>query len=253
MFGGGGGMFGGGGYGASPQQQQQQQQQRNEKEQQVNLLTKACDAVVTHVRLIGLLRAQSPRGLLPAMPPGYVSTRVLDLANSSCVADFQHDGGGDFQFEKWSNDLPNDAQLMCYLFCAFLETPGWVFAAGGAATPEGSRSGAGGIGGGGALYFARAPPPHVERFTAVLASRPPGPTREGGCAVVMPRGIQPEFAVYCASDVPTVFDGPNGVWRALCVLALHARERNGGVLGTTRMGAANVALESIFQVPGRVL
>jgi len=33
---------------------------------------------------------------------------------------------------------------------------------------------------------------------------------------------------------------------------LHAREKNGGSLGGVRMGAANVALESIF-MPGRML
>jgi hypothetical protein len=42
------------------------------------------------------------------------------------------------------------------------------------------------------------------------------------------------------------------VWRALCALALHARERNGGALGTTRVASANVALDSVF-MPGRLL
>ena len=270
MFGGGGGgMFGGGGFGSgggmfggnnnSTYGSNNPQQQLHEKEVQVRLLTNACDACITHVRLIGLLRAESPRGLLPATPAGYVSSRICELAESSCVADFTHASGGDFGYEKWSTDLPNDAHLVCYLFCAFLETPGWVFSANGVATIEGSSRSAGAAAGGGSLYFARPPPPHVERFTAVLASRPPpvggnGASKENGCAVVMPRGMaDPRFSVYCGGDAPFVFDGPNGVWRSLCALALHARERNGGVLGTTRMGAANIALESIFQVPGRVL
>ena len=255
--GGGGGLFGGGGFGASPQQQQQQQQQRAEKERQVLSLVAASDAIVTHCRLIALLRAELPRGLLPVTPPGYVARRVADLAEGSCVSEFVHDGGGDWGAERWSGDLPNDAQLMCYLFCAFLETPGWVFAREGAATPEGSRGGAGsaGGGGGGALYFARPPPPHVERFSAVLSTRPPSALKESACAVVMPRSAAPAFAVYCGAvgdDAPRVFDGPNGVWRALAAVALHARERNGGVLGATRMAAANVALDSVF-MPGRLL
>jgi len=255
--GGGGGLFGGGGgFGASPQQQQQQQQQRSEKEHQVGALAAASDAIVTHCRLIALLRAELPRGLLPVTPPGYVARRVAELAEGSCVSEFAHDAGGDWGSERWSGDLPNDAQLMCYLFCAFLETPGWTFAREGAATPEGSRGGVShGAGGGGALYFARPPPPHVERFGAVLSTRPPSAIKEGGCAVVMPRSASPAFAVYCGAvgdDAPRVFDGPNGVWRALAALALHARERNGGVMGTTRMAAANVALDSVF-MPGRTL
>jgi hypothetical protein len=252
MFG-GGGMFGGGSFGASPQQQQQQQQQRLEKEKAVFLLAAASNAIVTHTRLISLLRAELPRGLLPVTPPGYVARRVAELAEGSCVAEFKHDAGGDWGSERWSGDLPNDAQLMCYLFCAFLETPGWVFAREGVATPEGSRGGA--SGGGGALYFATPPPPHVERFAAVLSTRPPGMIKENGCAVVMPRSAAPAFAVYCGAvgdDAPRVFDGPNGVWRALCALALHARERNGGALGTTRVASANVALDSVF-MPGRLL
>ena len=79
--------------------------------------------------------------------------------------------------------------------------------------------------------------------------------KENGCAVVMPRSAAPAFAVYCGAtgdDAPRVFYGPNGVWRALAALALHARERNGGVLGATRMAAANVALDSVF-MPGRLL
>ena len=69
--GGGGGLFGGGGgFGASPQQQQQQQQQRSEKEHQIGALAAASDAIVTHCRLIALLRAELPRGLLPVTPPG---------------------------------------------------------------------------------------------------------------------------------------------------------------------------------------
>ena len=63
----------------------------------------------------------------------------------------------------------------------------WVFAAEGAAAACGSSSGAssggaaaagGAGGGGGALYFAQAPPLHVERYCAVLTSRPPGPVYE---------------------------------------------------------------------------
>ena len=80
--------------------------------------------------------------------------------------------------------------------------------------------------------------------------------KENGCAVVMPRSAAPAFAVYCGAvgdDISArVFDGPNGVWRALCALALHARERNGGALGTTRVASANVALDSVF-MPGRLL
>ena len=49
--------------------------------------------------------------------------------------------------------------------------------------------------GGGALYFAQAPPQHVERYCAVLTSRPPGPVREGAAVVVMPRASPPTFVV----------------------------------------------------------
>ena len=133
-------------------------------------------------------------------PPGYVARRVAELAEGSCVSEFAHDAGGDWGSERWSGDLPNDAQLMCYLFCAFLETPGWTFAREGAATTEGSRGGVShGAGGGGALYFARPPPPHVERFVAVLSTRPPSAIKENGCAVVMLRSAAPAFAVYCGA------------------------------------------------------
>jgi hypothetical protein len=84
---------------------------------------------------------------------------------------------------------------------SILEVPGWIFAVDGAATACGSGGGSSAAAaaaagaGGGALYFAQAPPQHVERYCAVLTSRPPGPVREGAAVVVMPRASPPTFVV----------------------------------------------------------
>jgi hypothetical protein len=43
------------------------------------------------------------------------------------------------------------------------------------------------------------------------------------------------------------------VFRALVLLLLHAHKRSGGALGAVRMGAASVALDSIFNTPGNLL
>ena len=98
LFGsGGGGLFGGGGgYGGgavAPSAQQQQHTQHLAA--QVHLLEAALDAVVTHSRLALLLRAELPHSLLPAVPPGYMARRIVELAEGTCVANFIHDGGRD--------------------------------------------------------------------------------------------------------------------------------------------------------------
>lgn len=244
-----GGSFGAfGGASANPQQQQ--------RAQQVQLLGDALNAVITHLRLMTLLRAELPKGLLPAMPPGYAAQRILELAEGTCVVNFSFNSGGDWAGDAWTPELPDDSQLLCYLFCAFLEVPGWVFAVDGVATAEGSSggSGAAGVSSAGArgLYFAQPPPPHIERYSAVLTARPPSPVRDGAVVVIMPRTSPPVFLVVTAGDVAHAFPGHGGVFRALVLLLLHAREKNGGSLGGVRMGAANVALESIF-MPGRML
>ena len=237
-----------GGASANPQLQQHAQQ--------VQLLGDALDAVITHLRLMTLLRAELPKGLLPAMPPGYAAQRILELAEGTCVVNFSFNSGGDWAGDAWTPELPDDSQLLCYLFCAFLEVPGWVFAVDGVATAEGSSggSGAAGVSSAGArgLYFAQPPPPHIERYSAVLTARPPSPVRDGAVVVIMPRTSPPVFLVLTAGDVAHAFPGHGGVFRALVLLLLHAREKNGGSLGGVRMGAANVALESIF-MPGRML
>ena len=110
-----GGGFGGG-MAPNPQQQQQTLQQR----QQAQLLTDALDAVVTHARLMALLRAEMPKGLLAAVPPGYMAQRVVELAEGTCMANFSYAGGGDWGGKPWTQELPDDSQLLCYLFCSFL-------------------------------------------------------------------------------------------------------------------------------------
>ena len=122
-----------GGASANPQLQQHAQQ--------VQLLGDALDAVITHLRLMTLLRAELPKGLLPAMPPGYAAQRILELAEGTCVVNFSFNSGGDWAGDAWTPELPDDSQLLCYLFCAFLDVPGWVFAVDGVATAEGSRVG----------------------------------------------------------------------------------------------------------------
>lgn len=190
--------------------------------------------------------------------------RILELAEGTCVANFTYGGGGDWAGQPWTPELPDDSQLLCYLFCAFLEVPGWVFAVDGAATASGSSGGGssaagagasavGGGGGGAGLYFAQPPPPHVERYSAVLTSRPVGPVREGAAVVVTPRASPPTFAVVTAGDAVHAFGGHAGLWRALVLLLLHAYKTHGGALGVARMGNAAVALSSIFDTPGGLL
>ena len=253
---GGGGLFGGvgGGFGAPTSKPQQHEQQRERE----RLLKSALEAVVTHLRLMALLRGELPKGLLAAVPPGYMSKRILELAEGTCVANFSYASGGEWAGEPWSRELPDDSQLLCYLFCAFLEVPGWVFAADGRATTGGSSGGmpaaaTAGRGGSARLYFAQAPPPHVERYSAVLTSRPPGSVGEGACTVVMPSSVPPVFIVVTAGDVSHAFGGHGGMFRALVLMLLHAYKKNEGSLGATRMGAAAVALDSIFNTPGKVL
>jgi len=94
---------------------------------------------------------------------------------------------------------------------------------------------------------------HVKRYSAVLTSRPPAPVREGAVVVVMPRTSPPTFVVITGGDAAHAFSGHNGLLRALVLLLLHAYKRGGGSLGLVRLGAASVALDSIFNTPGKLL
>ena len=322
LFGGGGGGFGGfgGGFGGgAPRPQPGAPSPASasalaEKERHASALLEALEAVTAHLGLVALFRGELPGGLIPATPPGYAARRAVELAQGTCVGEFAHDSGGAWGDRAWSPELPSDAQLLLYLFCGFLERPGWrfdvvdggVFGGGGgggerfkgvqgspaaAASPHHHRGhhplggvgvgvgvGVGsplspgvGVGVGGALdpaagssasplsssggaplHFARPPPPHVERYVAVLASRPPAPPGVGALALVMPRSAGGGFALFADGGVAHAFEGPHAVFRAVVALLAHARERHGGVLGRCRMAAADVALESVF-APGRML
>jgi hypothetical protein len=221
----------------------------------------AMDAIVRHLSLMALLRGAAPPGLLAALPPGYVVSRVRTLAVGSCMQAFAWAGGGEWGGRAWTAELPDDSSLVLYLIVAFLLSPGWRFspealiAAGGAAggMPAASAAAAAAAGGGrgGPLYVAALPARPPERYAAVLVApaRPPEAHR-GALALSAARAAPPHFHVYADGRELAATEGHAGLLHALVLFFLWAEKHGGGALGPSRLESPAVALASIFTEPG---
>ena len=58
------------------------------------------------------------------------------LAQGTCIASFRWDGGGQWNERLWTTELPDDSQLLLYLFCAFLESAGFTHPPTASSTPR---------------------------------------------------------------------------------------------------------------------
>ncbi len=136
------------------------------------------EGLIRYEQLLLVLQSRRPSDLLPPAPPGYLWSRLRQLAQGSCVAAYNWNGGGAWAGRPWSPDLPNDSVVLLYAFAAFIDAPGWEFAGPSAASSGGLLGsfdgGGGGLGAGagpplflGAVRTSRPPP----RYSAILAYR----------------------------------------------------------------------------------
>ncbi|KAK3254307.1 hypothetical protein CYMTET_36478 [Cymbomonas tetramitiformis] len=110
-----------------------------------------------YIHIMELLRGQTVLGLLPTCVfPAYTVERIQQLAEGSFMKCFTPEGGGSWNGHAWNAELPNDSQLLLYLFCVFLKNPGWEW------KPEEQHR----------LYLGRIPP-IGDKYVAIARERPP--------------------------------------------------------------------------------
>jgi len=212
-------------------------------------LENAKSALDRHLYLLRLLAGKAPEGLVASIPPGYMRQRIRQLAEGTVLADFRWRSGSQWQERMWSTELPDDSQVMLYLFCAYLESAAFVMpppeeAAAANADAEDRR-----------LYLASLPQRALERYLAVLSAPPPA-THAGATALVMSRDMPPFFAVHTPEKFPpnisrrsvraAIFQGPNAVFHAILLLLLIVDTHHNSVLGRVRLASPQVALADIF-------
>lgn len=113
--------------------------------------------ITNYIHIMQLLRGQTVQGLLPTCVfPAYTVERIQQLAEGSFMKCFTPEGGGNWNGHAWNAELPNDSQLLLYLFCVFLKNPGWEW------KPEEQHR----------LYLGRIPPVG-DKYVAIARERPP--------------------------------------------------------------------------------
>ena len=214
-------------------------------------------ALAKHLALTALLRGGAPAGLMAALPPGYVASRVRSLAMGTCMSSFAWAAGGEWAGRPWSPELPDDSALVLYLVTAFLLAPGWRFSpeaavaassgvAGAAAAPPAAAGGRGGP-----LFVAALPARPPERYAAVLVApaRPPE-AHTGALALTAARAAPPSFHVFARGKELAHTSGHAGLLHALVLFFLWAERNGGGALGPARLESPAVSVSSIFSEPG---
>ncbi len=216
-------------------------------------------ALQRYEQLLHVLRGRRPSDLLPPSPPGYLWHRALQLAHGTCVPAYSWNAGGAWAGRPWSSDLPTDAQLLLYLFAAFIDAPGWEFTS---STLSSGNAGGGGGGGGGAVVGgagaagtplflgavrAARPPP---QYSAILAYRPEKPGR----------GVDAVLALHHTPGGGGVGGGVGGVGGAGGVVVGGAGGGGGGVglggvggvggVGVGGAGGGGVGVGGLLALPG---
>ncbi|KAK9851348.1 hypothetical protein WJX84_001241 [Apatococcus fuscideae] len=136
-------------------------------------------AVSRYQRVGALLKGEQPRGILPPCPQGYIASRIRQLAEGSCVHDFEWNGGGEWNGHPWkAGELPTDTTLIFYLFAAFIEAPRWEW-------PVQEWNAATGLSRDGPLYVGVLPDRRPAAYQAVLGVIPDKLDFRGGMSVLL--------------------------------------------------------------------
>ncbi|CAM6112603.1 unnamed protein product [Calypogeia fissa] len=220
-----------------------------------NLHIQAClDAVTEHQRLKALMKGEWVKGLLPqsSIRTDFVVQRIRDLAEGTCVKAYEFWLNGevyDKMSKRWISDLPSDAHLLLYLFCALLEHPQWMLHVDPTSYPSTQSSN-------NSLFIASLPQKerYPEKYIAIISGAPPV-LHAGATVLAIGKQSPPVFALYWDKKLQYSFQGRSALWDAILLLCYRVKLAHGGVVRGINLGspAFNLlsVLEPCFESPSR--
>ncbi|KAL2653617.1 hypothetical protein R1flu_021745 [Riccia fluitans] len=217
------------------------------QEKVYNPLIQAClDAVTEHQRLKALMKGEWVKGLLPqsSVRADYTVQRIRDLAEGTCVKAYEYSPKGevyDKLSRKWTTDLPSDAHLLLYLFCALLEHPQWMLHLDPTSYPS-TQSG------NNSLFVASLP--HKERYPEkyiAIISAAPSLLHAGATILAISKTTPPVFALYWDKKLQFSFQGRSALWDAILLLCYRIKIAHGGVVRGVNLGSPAFNLLSVLE------
>lgn len=196
-------------------------------------------ALIRYQKLAALLRGESPGGLLPLCPPGYLAQRVRDLADGPCMKTFTWNKGGNFNGKPWNAEAPTDSAVVLYLIAAFLASPHWEF----------MKDDSVDRGPMGPLYLGKLPLRVAEQYFAILSHRPPNQEKQKGTGVVglLLGSQQPHFALLLQGETLLTLTEQFGLLDVMILLILHCKHQSRGYLGPQTLHF--LGLNNVVRVP----
>ncbi|BBM97638.1 hypothetical protein MPTK1_1g07190 [Marchantia polymorpha subsp. ruderalis] len=207
----------------------------------------AClDAVTEHQRLKALIKGEWVKGLLPqsSVRADYTAQRIRDLAEGTCVKAYEYIPNGevyDKVSKRWTADLPSDAHLLLYLFCALLEHPQWMLHVDPTSYPS-TQSG------NNSLFVASLP--HKERYPEkyiAIISGAPSILQAGATVLAVSKTSPPIFALYWDKKLQFSFQGRSALWDAILLLCYRIKVAHGGVVRGINLGSPAFNLLSVLE------
>lgn len=197
-----------------------------------------------HHALLYTLNGYSPKGLAISVPPGYVVQRMSELMQGTCLEAFHWNGGGQYNGQPWTNELPDDSQLLIHLVAAFLQNDGWAvegtqdFASQAHASYWGGSSGE--------LYIGTLPHQLPNRYFAIVSSRPHS-LQGQGTVLIVPRKVPSEFHLVLEGEHVLHLNDRMGLFDALALFFVDADRVGNGMLGARlRLRSQVIGLQKLL-------
>ncbi|OAY74309.1 hypothetical protein ACMD2_01452, partial [Ananas comosus] len=171
------------------------QPQQSQQHPLLPVIQACVNAITEHQRLNTLMKGELIKGLLPhsSVRADYTVQRVQELAEGTCVKNYDYMGSGD-GYDKagknWTSELPTDSHLLLYLFAAFLEHPKWMLHVDPTSysSAQSSKN---------PLFLGVLPPKErfPEKYVAII-SGVPSVIHPGACILAVGKQNPPIFALY---------------------------------------------------------
>uniref|UniRef100_A0A1D1ZFX0 Transmembrane protein 209 n=1 Tax=Anthurium amnicola TaxID=1678845 RepID=A0A1D1ZFX0_9ARAE len=198
-------------------------------------IIQAClDAVTEHQRLHALMKGELVKGLLPqsSVRADYTVKRVRELAEGTCVKNYEYGEVYDKGNKKWTSQLPTDSHLLSYLFCVFLDHPKWMLhiEPTSYSSNQSSKN---------PLFLGVLPPKDrfPEKYVAIISFVPTF-IHPGACILVVGKQSPPVFALYWDKKLQLSLQGRTALWDALLLLCHRIKVGYGGIVRGVHLGSS---------------
>ncbi|GAV62067.1 CytochromB561_N domain-containing protein [Cephalotus follicularis] len=211
----------------------------------IPMMQECVDAITEHQRLHALMKGEWVKGLLPqsSVRADYSVERIRELAEGTCLRNYEYLGSGevyDKKNKKWTLELPTDAHLLLYLFCAFLEHPKWMLHVD-PTSYTGAQSSKN------PLFLGVLPPKErfPEKYIAVISSVP-STLHPEACVLVAGKQSPPIFSMYWDKNLQFSLQGRTALWDSILLLCHRIKVGYGGIIRGMHLGSSALNILSVL-------